>query len=898
VADEQRNATRLPNVAAGSGFWLGLSRASRHLLILGAILLLSMMVMVAIAIDNLWAEAMRDASYDIDRLGLAVGEQTDRSFQEVDLVVLLLRNMIEAKQTAAFTGESALSLSPIDLSSKVFTLPEGSSFAIINADGKMISHTASWPPRAQMDHPPDFIDYFRQHNDADLFLDKPFFDTATKTWFVYLARRFENPHGDFMGAVVGVVELDDLSRAFRRIIGKSSIAIYLFRRDGIVLTSDPHFLTIGRRPARLREQWNQIVASGHSGQFLALSLVGSTTRIISVTPLRDYPLVVNVSISQGEALQGWRKQIILTVTGAVCATLCMILLLRAIMLQLRRLEQSEASLAGQSALLTTTLDNISDGVVMADAADRIVVCNRRAMALLDLPPSLMASRPAVATVFAYQRALGEFPSEAAADAFLKQLRARSVSTVERHRPNGTILEIRNQPLPDGGVIRTYTDITERRRSEAQIRFLAHHDPLTGLANRTLFAEKLQREIDRADSHGHSLAVLYLDLDRFKFINDTRGHATGDRLLIEVAGRLSMISEAGGTIARMGGDEFAAILPLDKPERDPCITARALIQNVQSPIEIGISSLRIGLSVGIALYPGHARSVSDLLRNADSALYQAKTEGTGLCRIFDATMQARQALLFQREQDLRIALERKQFVLAYQPIVHTGDGHVVGCEALLRWHHPIHGPVPPADLVALAERIGLIVLIGHWVLETACREAASWPADTHVAVNLSPIQINDEGLVDEIRGILERTGLPPNRLTLEVTEGSLLEDNSTVRATMRALRGIGIRFSLDDFGTGHSGLGYLRRFPFDSIKIDKLFIQDMVEQPDAAAIVNALLAVSAELHLDVVAEGVETEAQFNALKERRCRLVQGHYTARPMTSAETRQFIATHRPATA
>jgi EAL domain-containing protein (putative c-di-GMP-specific phosphodiesterase class I) len=276
-----------------------------------------------------------------------------------------------------------------------------------------------------------------------------------------------------------------------------------------------------------------------------------------------------------------------------------------------------------------------------------------------------------------------------------------------------------------------------------------------------------------------------------------------------------------------------------------------------------------------------------------ALYRAKTEGTGLCRIFDAAMHARQSLMFEREQDLRIALEHRQFALAYQPIVDIDDGRMAGCEALLRWHHPVHGAVPPADLISLAERIGLIVQVGHWVLETACREAASWPPDTYVAVNLSPLQMNEESLIDEIRDILATTGLAPHRLTLEVTEGSLLQDNSSVRATMQALRDIGIRFSLDDFGTGHSGLGYLRRFPFDGIKIDKLFVQDMVEQPDAAAIVGALLAVSAELHLDVIAEGVETAAQFKALKERRCRFIQGHYTAWPLTPAEIRPFIAVH-----
>lgn len=877
------------------GFWSGLSRPSRKLLAFGAVLLLATMAMIGFAVYSMRYSTLNATRHSIERIGVAVSEQSAMTVRALDLQLDQLRDEIERQHPTAISLSTIVQAPAFAIQNDVqgATLPQAGGFAVIDAKGDIVLHTPNWPAAlgpGRKGVQPDST----SHSVNEIFISAPFWNETSKDWSVYVSRRINDTNGASIGRVAAVLKLGYFHDFYRLLAGQDLFAVTLYNLQGITLTSYGLPLVIGERPQRLGKRWDKIVASGKPRSFAAAGLTDPGTRLVAVHPLPSYPLVVNVSIAKADALANWQIQALLAVAGAACATLCSLVLLRAIMLQLRRLEASELSLSEQSRRLSTTLNNITDGVAMVETDGRVSVCNARAMELLDLPPGLMASRPLVETVTAYQRALGEYPEEAVSDQLMQQVRAGSATIVERQRPNGIILEVRTLPLSEGGLIRTYTDITERRHSEAQIRYLAHHDPLTHLANRTLFREKLEQEIARADAGGHRVAVLYLDLDGFKFVNDMRGHEAGDKLLVEVGRRLRAITSADETVARMGGDEFAAVLPLDRSRGTAVDLAEDILRAVQRPIEIVSSSFHISLSIGIAHYPDHAANAEELLRNADIALYQAKTDGLGLWRVFDATMQARQALLFEREQDLRNALNNMQFDLAYQPIMDVNTKRIVGCEALLRWHHPIHGPISPAEFVTLAEKLGLIVGIGRWALETACLEAVHWPADTYVAVNLSPIQMNDERLLDEVKAILSRSGLPTSRLTLEVTETSLLEDSPTVRQTMEALRAIGIRFSLDDFGTGHSGLGYLRRFPFDGIKIDKLFVQDMVEQPDAAAIVNALLAVSAELHLDVIAEGVETELQFQALQQRRCPFIQGHYFAKPMSAAMVRQFIAASR----
>jgi diguanylate cyclase (GGDEF)-like protein len=534
---------------------------------------------------------------------------------------------------------------------------------------------------------------------------------------------------------------------------------------------------------------------------------------------------------------------------------------------------------------------MSQGIMMVDADRRVAVWNAKAIELLELPPELTTPGIPYRDVVAYQNGLGEFKSSGASlDAALLEPSDDGPLVYERTRPNGRVLEVQSVRLETGGMVRTYTDITDRRASEAQIRYFAHHDDLTKLVNRVVFLARLEHAIELADRTGRSIAVLYLDLDRFKVINDSEGHAIGDKLLRQVAARLRDASRDIDTVARMGGDEFAIIQPLiDQPDASAKFAAR-IMHVVAQPYEIDGLQCRAGISIGIAHYPEDATSVAELLRHADTALYRAKADGRGLYRVFEPQMDARQQELFTLEQELRQALDSRQFEVEYQPIVETTSGRIASCEALLRWRHPVRGTVPPVDFIGIAERSGLIMPIGLWVLETACRDAAAWPNGVRVSVNLSPVQFNQDSLVDEMTNIFERTGLSPDRLSLEVTEGLLLEATDAVLSIMERLRGLGIRFSLDDFGTGYAGLGYLRRFPFDAIKIDKFFVNDMVEQPEMRAIVEALVGIGAALKLEFVAEGVETQAQLTHLRCLGCTYVQGFLTGRPQLAVEIRSTI--------
>jgi diguanylate cyclase (GGDEF)-like protein/PAS domain S-box-containing protein len=440
------------------------------------------------------------------------------------------------------------------------------------------------------------------------------------------------------------------------------------------------------------------------------------------------------------------------------------------------------------------------------------------------------------------------------------------------------------------VLVAIVDVTERKQAEARIAHMAHHDALTGLPNRVLFHERLAdalAHVRRAGS-GASLAVHCLDLDHFKSVNDTLGHPLGDLLLKAVAGRLRGCLGEDALVARLGGDEFAVIQPVAQgagsaPNEAGALASR-LIGAISAPYDIQGHELVIGASIGIALAPGDGDAADVLLRNADMALYRAKAEGRGTSHFFepemDRTVQARRQL----ELDLRKAFANGEFELYYQPLVNLGTNAVTGFEALLRWRHSERGMVSPTEFIPLAEEIGLIVPLGEWMRE-ACKEAARWPADVKVAVNLSPAQFRSRGLVQAVISALAHSRLPALRLELEITESVLLGETEANLATLHQLREIGARISMDDFGTGYSSLSYLRSFPFDKIKIDRSFVRELVERPDCVAIIRAVAGLGASLGIATTAEGVETAEQLERLRREGCTEVQGFLFSPPRPACE-------------
>ncbi|MFZ0840467.1 MAG: EAL domain-containing protein [Xanthobacteraceae bacterium] len=451
-----------------------------------------------------------------------------------------------------------------------------------------------------------------------------------------------------------------------------------------------------------------------------------------------------------------------------------------------------------------------------------------------------------------------------------------------------------EPIRDGsgiliGFAKVTRDITERKEAAARIEYLAYHDSLTGLANRTLLADRLTRAIQYTERKGGSLAVLALDLDRFTMINDTFGHDKGDRVIALVAARLQHAVRAVDTVARVGGDEFM-IMQIDvKHPADAAGLAQRLIGVVSQPFELEGQQIDIGISIGIALYPDDGLSAGALVQNADTALYSAKAEGGSVFRFFEAEMTERIRARLALQSDLRRAIGTEQIKLVFQPQFTCSTGALVGFEVLLRWDHPTLGEIMPTRFIPIAEDTGLIVPLGRWVLEQACTMATSWAMPIRVAVNLSPVQFRGPQLPVEIQDILRRSGLPPDRLELEVTE-TLLTNTVMALGILRRLRDAGVHITLDDFGTGYSSLNHVRSFPFEKLKIDKSFVQNMGTDPKALSLIRTILALAANVGLTVVAEGVETAQQLEILRGLQCGEVQGFLLGTPIPAEQVGEYI--------
>jgi diguanylate cyclase (GGDEF)-like protein len=438
------------------------------------------------------------------------------------------------------------------------------------------------------------------------------------------------------------------------------------------------------------------------------------------------------------------------------------------------------------------------------------------------------------------------------------------------------------------------DITERKQAEQTINHLAYHDPLTGLPNRALFRDRLNTALARARRHREVVTVMFLDLDRFKLVNDTLGHAVGDSLLQSVASQLKQLLRDEDTIARIGGDEFTILLPgLDMEFVLPVVDR--ILECVKAPRSLGGREMRVTTSIGICQFPEDGDDAETLMRNADIAMYRAKEQGRDGYTLYNASLDPAAEGRLALESDLRAAIEREEFVLFYQPLINVSDGQVVALEALVRWQHPERGLVLPGEFIPIAEETGLILPLGEWVLKTACRQVKAWQDAgvpvVPVAVNFSGYRFHYSNPGATIARILSEIGLDPKYLHLEITEGVVLQDIERTVEILAELRGMGIQVSIDDFGTGYSSLSYLKRLPADSVKIDRSFVSGLATDANDAAIATAIIAMSHSIGLKVIAEGVETEEQLAFLRQRRCDEFQGFLRARPMPSVDVEALLA-------
>ena len=445
-----------------------------------------------------------------------------------------------------------------------------------------------------------------------------------------------------------------------------------------------------------------------------------------------------------------------------------------------------------------------------------------------------------------------------------------------------------------GAVMVFHDVTAARAMSLRMSYLAQHDDLTDLPNRILLSDRLTQAISMAHRHQKKLAVLFLDVDRFKRVNDPLGHASGDRLLKSVAERLLACVRSSDTVSRQGGDEFVILLAEVAHAQDAAITADKILQAMRAPHFIDEQKTHITVSIGIVAYPDDGAEVETLLKNADFAMYQAKDSGRDNFQFFKPAMNLRAIERQSLENDLRQALERREFVLHYQPKMNLETGGMPGIEALIRWQHPRRGLVTPGQFMPVAEECGFIVPIGRWILREACRQTRAWQhaglAGIAVAVNVSSVELRAKDFVAGVSTILTETGLAPEFLELELTETFLMQDSTSTAAVLHSLKSLGVRLALDDFGTGYSSLSYLKRFPIDTLKIDRSFVRDLTTDADDAGIVNAVISMGKSLNMLVVAEGVETREQLAFLKQRSCPQGQGYYFSRPMVARDFTQLL--------
>ena len=572
-----------------------------------------------------------------------------------------------------------------------------------------------------------------------------------------------------------------------------------------------------------------------------------------------------------------------------CALILLLLLHNGLLARAQReLQQKERSLALQNARFDDALEAMSLGLCLLDANYRIIVYNARFVEIFGLeraPPELGS--------LIFEHLDKELLADDA-DAMERSGGKDDIAILNHHAhhlPNGTVLLVSREPTSEGGWVCTFEDITERHRAQNRVVYMAHHDSLTHMPNRLLFWESIEQALAKPASDAFPCAVLYLDLDRFKEVNDTLGHPVGDALLRQVAQRLRQTVSRHDVVARLGGDEFAVLHECtDNSLASTEELARKVIEQVGQPYQIEENEILVSTSIGIAVAIRDGSDADQLMKNADLALYGAKGDGGNAYRFYspamDKALQSRRSL----EADLRRGIELGQFELYYQPLVNLQTGVTASGEALMRWHHPEHGQISPAQFIPLAEETGLIESLGEWALRRACQDALNWPEHVRVSVNLSAVQFRKARLVEMVKSALASSRLDARRLEVEITESVLLKNNAINLKALHELRSLGITIALDDFGTGYSSLSYLQRFPIDKLKIDQSFVRNLETQPDSFYIVQSVATLARNLGMLTTAEGVETLDQLAMAVKAGCTEAQGYHFSRPIPEAEFRAIL--------
>jgi len=777
------------------------------------------------------------------------------------------------------------------LRSKLAALPHVGALNLWSAKGWLINSSEVWPVADLTITDRKYFQEFTSGRPTPDVIVEPVVSKVTKIWTTVFARKITGKDNQIIGFAIRGVEPSHFEDFVASLALSNDTAISMIHRDGTVIARYPkEGKLVGQNVSGSRAFQRALAMDGNiSGRFK--STTEREDRVGAVKSLTHFPILIVATTKTATALGDWRAQTRLQLYAAALAIVVVVAMIFLIVRQLRRQHAAaQRRLSEKSQHLDTAINNMPQGLLLFDASGRLVICNQQYIDMFGVSPDVVKPGCHLRDLILHRQQQGTFVGDV--DAYCARFlnpKDAAVRNTETTTPDGRTIRLIYQRSPDGGWATTLEDVTEARRVQGQIEHLAHYDALTNLPNRTLFQRHAEALL--LDWRSAQFAILYIDIDEFKRINDSLGHLIGDEFLKGVADRLRQSAGPDDFIARLGGDEFAIVQRNVAADDDVKVLLARIYDSLRTPFDCNGHRLSGDASIGVAISPRHGSDLLGLLKSADLAMYAAKAAGRRTYRFFEPTMEKQANLRRELESDLRMALEEGGLELHYQPLVDLRNDDVTGCEALLRWRHPLRGMVSPADFIPVAEDTGLIEEIGQWVLRTACVEAATWPAHVRIAVNVSPVQFRSQSLPLKVAAALAETGLDPRRLELEITEAVLIADDDAALIALNQLRALGVHIALDDFGTGYSSLQYLQRFPFDKIKIDRSFVKEVTRNSSSASIIRAVVSIAADRSMITTAEGVETLQQRDTVQNLGCTQMQGYLFSAARPAHEIRALLA-------